>query len=143
MGDVHVLTYYRCLMILIIAVVVNFPSSAQQDGTILKNNKPLFPIGFYAIPQDDAALKEMVDAGANIVRCGNKEDLDRAHAAGIVGWMPLPLQAGPTDALRKQVNTIKEHPALAVWEGPDEVVWCFTALSGLYRQRDIHKIRHV
>ncbi len=123
-------------------IFMTLPARAQQDGTILRDNSPVFPIGFYAIPKDDAALRAMVDAGANIVRCNSQQDLDRAHAAGIVGWMPLPLQAGATDALRDRVNQFKDHPALAVWEGPDEVVWCFTALSGLYRQRDVHKIRH-
>ena len=29
---------------------------------------------------------------------------------------------------------LAEHPALAVWEGPDEVVWSFTAYSGLWKQ---------
>lgn len=117
-------------------------AGAQDDGTILVNGKARFPIGYYNIPQDEAQFQEMVAAGANIVRCNSGADLDRAHAAGIVGWMPLPLQAGATDALRERVESVKDHPALAVWEGPDEVVWCFTALSGLYRQRDIHKIRH-
>lgn len=118
------------------------PTWAQQDGTILKNNVPLFPIGFYSIPESDTALQEMAEVGVNIVRCGNRKDLDRAQTVGIMGWMPLPLQAGATDALREQIDRFKNHPALAVWEGPDEVVWCFTALSGLYRQRDIHAIRH-
>jgi hypothetical protein len=31
------------------------------------------------------------------------------------------------------------HPALAIWEGPDEVVHNFTAWSGLYRTKKIYK----
>lgn len=117
------------------------PVCAQQDGTIRVNNTPQFPIGFYDIPKDDTALQEIAAAGVNIVRCTKKEDLDRARAAGIAGWMPLPLQAGATDALRDQVNAVKDHPALAVWEGPDEIVWTFTALSNLYRTMAIHTIK--
>ncbi len=126
----------------LVAVLAATPARAQRDGTILKADRPLFPIGFYSLPEDDAALREMAEAGVSIVRCGNKASLDRAHAVGMMGWMPLPLAAGATDALREHVRAVKDHPALAVWEGPDEVVWCFTALSGLYRLRDVHNIRH-
>ena len=49
------------------------------------------------------------------------------------GWVSLPLQVGNDDTLRKAGEAVREHPALAVWEGPDEVVWNFTAYSGLYR----------
>ena len=136
----HSVALFRTSTVIFFLVIG--PSWAQRDGTILVDNRPQFPIGFYNIPKSDTALHEMAEVGVNIVRCSNREDLDRAQAAGIMGWMPLPLQAGATDALRERVNTLKEHPALAVWEGPDEVVWCFTALSGLYRRQDIHTIRH-
>ena len=33
--------------------------------------------------------------------------------------------------MRKQIETLRNHPALAVWEGPDEIVWTFTAYSFL------------
>ena len=135
-------TQFRCAVVALAIILAAMPLNAQQDGTILVNGEAQFPIGFYNIPEEDAALQELAASGANIVRCNSEEDLDRAHGVGITGWMPLPLQSGATDALRERVNTVKDHPALAVWEGPDEIVWGFTALSGLYRQRDIHKIRH-
>ena len=114
----------------------------QQDGTILRNSQPVFPIGSYELPDDDEALKAMANAGINIIRCGNREDLDRVHALGIAGWIPLSLQGGATDALREKIESVVDHPSLAVWEGPDEVVWCFTALSNLWRNQGIHKNRH-
>ncbi|MCL4216951.1 MAG: hypothetical protein KJ052_08105, partial [Candidatus Hydrogenedentes bacterium] len=64
--------------------------------------------------------------------------LDRAQAVGMAGWMPLPMHQGVTDRLREQIAAVKDHPALAVWEGPDEVVWNFTAYSGLYRDMKVH-----
>ncbi|MBI3852802.1 MAG: hypothetical protein HY298_21315 [Verrucomicrobia bacterium] len=86
------------------------------------------------MPKSDADLRTMADAGFNLVHCGNMADLERAQAAGMFGWISLPLQSGAdNDALRKAVHAVKDHPALAVWEGPDEVVWNFTAYSGLYR----------
>ncbi|MFH1737561.1 MAG: hypothetical protein ABIH23_01045 [bacterium] len=124
-------------------VLIAASAWAQQDGTILRNNAPQFPIGFYSIPENDTAHREMAEIGVNIVRCSNLEGIWIApKRPGIMGWMPLPLQNGATEAPREQVNAFKDHQALAVWEGPDEVVWCFTALSSLYRQRDIHTIRH-
>jgi len=100
----------------------------------MKNGRVVFPIGCYELPKEDAELRAMANAGFNLVHCGNVADLDRALAAGMMGWVSLPLQLGAdNDALRKAVEAVKDHPALAVWEGPDEVVWNFTAYSGLYR----------
>jgi hypothetical protein len=47
------------------------------------------------------------------------------------GWLPLSVQQGVTTELRKQIESVVDHPALAVWEGPDEIVWTFTAYSFL------------
>ncbi|MGC8794093.1 MAG: hypothetical protein ACP5U2_11955 [Bryobacteraceae bacterium] len=86
------------------------------------------------MPREEAGLRALSQAGFNLVRCRDKGDLDRAGKAGLKGWIPLPLQLGPNDErLRRLVDSVKEHPALAVWEGPDEIVWNFTAYSGLFR----------
>ncbi len=105
------------------------------NGFIKKQGRDLFPIGFYELPKDDAQLRELAQAGANLLRCRNRTDLDRVHAAGMLGWIVLSLQAEDKgrEGLRKTVLEVKDHPALAVWEGPDEIVWNFTAFSGLYR----------
>jgi hypothetical protein len=81
----------------------------------------------------------MAKSGINIVRCNNKNDLDRAASLGIFGWISLPLQSGSSDSLRKKIESLITHPALAIWEGPDEVVHNFTAWSGLYRTKGIYK----
>lgn len=112
----------------------------EPDGTIQMEQEREFPIGFYELPEDDAALKAMADAGVNLVRCRNRADLDRLQALGMKGVMPLPFQNGATDALRETVAGLVDHPALAVWEGPDEVVWNFTAFSGLFRTMGVHSV---
>jgi len=114
-------------------------ASAQSDGLLAKDGERLFPIGFYELPKDDAALGAMAAAGVNLVHCHSREDLDRVQAAGLLGVMPLSFQQGATDALRAKAASVADHPALAVWEGPDEVVWNFTAYSGLHRKLGVHK----
>lgn len=127
-----------------VAVLLCLLSSALQmasraDSGYLPTAKgPAFPLGFYELPEDDTALKAMADAGVNLVRCRNRADLDRLRDMGMMGVIPLPLQDGATDALRETVAGLVDHPALAVWEGPDEVVWNFTAYSGLFRTMGVH-----
>lgn len=111
--------------------IVEVEKRVPHPGLIMRDGKPTFPIGFYEMPSDDAALKEMADAGVNLIRCGNRAALDRAHAVGMSGWAPLSFPSGATPALKKQIETLVDHPALAVWEGPDEIIWTFTAYSFL------------
>ena len=108
-------------------------------GFLVKDEKLLFPIGCYELPKDDAELEKMAKAGINLVRCHNKNDLDRIASVGILGWISLPLQSGSSDSLRKKIESLVTHPALAIWEGPDEIVHNFTAWSGLYRTKGIYK----
>jgi len=107
---------------------------APEDGYLRHDGRVLFPIGSYELPRDEAGLRAMVQAGFNLVRCRDRADLDRAAKVGLKGWIPLPLQLGPEDErVRRLVGSVRDHPALAVWEGPDEIVWNFTAYSGLFR----------
>jgi len=109
-------------------------ATTPSGGLLRQGDRLLFPIGSYELPRQEAALREMAAAGINLVRCHNRRDLERAAGAGLLGWVPLPLQLGPDDTrLSGLIESVKNHPALAVWEGPDEVVWNFTAYSGLFR----------
>ncbi len=114
----------------------------QGDGLLTKDGRRLFPIGFYELPQNDADLKVMAESGVNLIRCGSKENLDRVNALGMVGWVPLPVHSGVTSNLRERVKAVVDHPALTVWEGPDEVVWNFTAWSHLWRKDKLGVFEH-
>lgn len=109
---------------------------AQQGFLRTGGGHRAYPIGLYEMPETDAAWKQVADAGFNLVHCNNRADLDRAAKAGIMGWISLPMQLGddPAGALRLAVNAVKDHPALAVLEGPDEITWSFTAASALFRK---------
>jgi len=121
------------------AFVFAVQAAGENPGYLEKDGQTLFPLGSYELPKDDAGLEAMAEAGFNVVRCHSKEDLDRVRAAGLLAVVPLNFAAGPTDALRSQVTGLVDHPAVAVWEGPDEVVWNFTAYSGLHRKLGVHK----
>lgn len=110
-----------CIYLLLTLKVV-----AQGDGFLIKENKRIFPIGWYYLPEDDNSLKELTNAGVNIIRCSSKEDLDRVHKFGIQGWMPLRLEEGATENFKEKLYSVIGHPALALWEGPDEIVLRFT-----------------
>jgi hypothetical protein len=128
----------RTVCIKVVAVVAGLlfsamgvAGAAEKDGLLHHAGRTEFPIGFYELPANDADLQLLAKAGANLIRCGSLKDLDRAQSAGLAAWVPLPFQEGATDSLRKRVIELKDHPALAIWEGPDEVIWNFTAFSGL------------
>ncbi len=132
----------RVMLILVTALVLVWGThAAEHDGFLVNGGQRLFPLGFYELPESDEGLKAMADAGVNLVRCRNRADLDRLHALGMQGVMPLPLEQGPTGEFRARVAEVADHPALAVWEGPDEVVWNYTAFSGLFRTMGIYKTR--
>lgn len=130
------------LAAMLTGLAVAFGAGASQHGIVngflVKDGHAVFPIGIYEMPKTDAELETMAKAGINLVQCSNKKDLDRAKAAGMMGWVPLPLQQADQEKIRQMVEADKDSPALAVWEGPDEFVWNFTAGSSLYR-RGIYK----
>ncbi len=113
-------------------------TAAQGDGYIYKDGKRQFVFGSYFLPKDDAGLKEMTDAGFNLFACGNAQDLDRLQRYNTQGWVFLRLEKGVTPELQRQITSVANHPALAVWSGPDELVWGFTANSRLYRELKVH-----
>ncbi|HUZ46875.1 MAG TPA: hypothetical protein VMW54_09575 [Terriglobia bacterium] len=130
------------LVAMLTGLAVAFGAGANQrgmvNGLLVKDGHTVFPIGIYEMPKTDVELRTMAKAGINLVMCRNKEDLDRANAAGMMGWVPLPLQQADQEKIRQMVEADKDSPALAVWEGPDELVWAFTAGSSLYKM-GIHK----
>ncbi len=114
-------------------------SLATAQGFLSKAGGYLFAIGCYELPKDDAELARMAQAGINLVQCQSSADLDRVASVGMLGWVPVPMQSGNSGPLREEIESLIEHPALAIWEGPDEIVHNFTAWSGLYRTKGIYK----
>ena len=113
----------------------------ESEGFLTRQGVRVFPIGFYELPADDAGLKAMADAGVTMAHCHSRADLDRVQSVGMLGVFPLGLQEGASDKLKARVKSVADHPALAAWEGPDEVVWNFTAYSGLFASMKVHSVK--
>ena len=126
-------TYYFpfCLaLILLIGVQTAhaLPTRIAEDGMLLLDGKRTFIVGLYQEAKDDRFAKEAAQTGFNLIRSApTKESLDRTKAAGLQCWIPLGMLAASGDeqtaALESTVSAFKNHPALAVWEGPDEALW--------------------
>jgi hypothetical protein len=113
----------KCAMAFVFASALCAQSGIRGLFPVDSAGRPFFPIGSYELPKDDAEFRAMRQAGINLFVCQNKEQLDRVSAAGAMGWVPLSLQLGRDDKLRAHVESVMNHPALAVWEGPDEIAW--------------------
>ena len=101
------------------------------DGFVRIDGTPRFVIGLYELPEDDAKLREIAQSGFNLVRVPqDAKVLDRVRDHGLYAWICLggSVQLGRDDAdgrhrLAGIINTFKEHPALLIWELPDEALW--------------------
>ncbi len=134
-------TGYACAAVFALAVSASATEvSIAADGMLVAEGRRLFVIGLYEYPADDAALDEVARAGFNLVR-GSEETaaLDRLRARDLYAWLntggriELPENASESgQALRDMVANWASHPALLVWEVPDEALWsCWLAA---YRQ---------
>jgi hypothetical protein len=94
-----------------------------------RNGSGLFTLGMYELPRDESEWKAWSEAGINLVCCHTREHLDTAHEYGMYAWVPVPIivkSDEDEEKLRARVEELRDHPALAVWEGPDEAVWWAT-----------------
>lgn len=99
-----------------------------SDGTILVNGARTLIIGSYYAAKSERPYAEMAEAGFNLVRAGNAEQLDAAQAAGVMAWtsvgaLDLADREASEAQLRARVNAVKDHPALAIIETIDEPAW--------------------
>ncbi|HUZ46051.1 MAG TPA: hypothetical protein VMW54_05390 [Terriglobia bacterium] len=122
-----------CLAAMLAGVALAFGGGNSRNGLVdgfpVKAGHPVFPIGFYEMPKTNAELQTMAKAGVNLVQCGNAEDLKRARAAGMMGWVALPLASADPAKIRATVEALKDNPALVAWEGPDEFVSDFRPME--------------
>ena len=116
----------------------------NEDRVAVVDGTPTFILGIYESPTDDAALQAAVDAGINLVYSSPTiESLDRLHRAGTHAWLNTGYDIDFSEdrearqaRLANAVETLAGHPALLVWEVPDEALWNAWYLAQGWRNGD-------
>jgi hypothetical protein len=102
----------------------------NPERMLIVHGQPRFVLGLCENPKDDAVLKEAVEAGFNLIRCGDSvEALDRVHRAGAKAWVNLGNaldfsrdHANRTRRPAEIVQRLAHPPALRAWEGLDAIL---------------------
>ncbi|MCE1197706.1 MAG: hypothetical protein LWW85_01950 [Marinilabiliales bacterium] len=113
---------------------VGQPIRFDKDGMAILNGKRTFMIGTYEFPQKEEELKQVAAAGFNLIQVplqdsvATKKNLDRAAQMGLCCWITgdfdLSVNAEKKAArLKTMIRLYAGHPALSVWEVPDEALW--------------------
>ena len=110
---------------------INSTSKTDKVKPVVIDGKPRFVIGCYHNPNNPAGLKELADNGFNLVRASaSKRSLDMIEDAGLYAWINtgqnIDFSADKEkrkEKLKEFILKFKDHPALAVWEVPDEALW--------------------
>ncbi len=118
------------LILLLSLMNCNDPKTDEIKPVIM-NGKPRFIIGSYHNPKDLDELKILEENGFNLVRsAADSNALDMVEDAGLYAWLNTGglIDFSKDKNIRMEkltglVNRFKDHPALAVWEIPDEALW--------------------
>ncbi len=102
-----------------------------SDGMAMVGGKRTFIIGLYENPEEDAVLQRVANSGFNLVQ--SKPDsaaLDRLHQHDLWAWINTGMAINLShdienrkEQLTKLADDYAAHPALLVWEVPDEALW--------------------
>jgi len=144
------MTRYACIPLFILVMASNPLLRAQTPPNRWQaiDGQPRLIIGMYEQITNDALLVDLAQAGFNLVNTkDDPENLDRLHRHNLYAWvtlggdlaLPAPGEDdGHRDALSARVNRVKNHPAMLVWEGPDEPLWnvWYRRLNQYWRVRD-------
>jgi hypothetical protein len=119
------------LAILLFCLINCNDPNTDEIKPVRFNGKSRFIIGNYHNPQDLNELEIYAKNGFNLVRCApDTNALDMVKDAGLYAWLNtggiIDFSKEPNKHKKKLtelVNRFKDHPALAVWEVPDEALW--------------------
>ncbi|MBW7862810.1 MAG: hypothetical protein GX580_10645 [Candidatus Hydrogenedens sp.] len=114
----------------------------DADRMAVVEGKRTFILGLYETPKEEAVYQQAADAGFNLVYAGeNMEVLDKLQAHGLHAWINtggrIDFSAdadGQREKLRALVAEYGAHPALLVWEVPDEALWNCWHLASEWRR---------
>lgn len=114
------------------------------DGMLIVAGTRRFVLGSYWNPGTTEGLTELREAGFNLVHSGaSRASLDAIADQGLLAWIPLGAKIAPANdeearRLETLVQPLLDHPALAVWEVPDEALWnaWYTRQQRLAKERE-------
>ena len=120
-----------CVLMLCASAAFGAQIEIAKDRMLVVNGERTFVLGLYDNPQDDALLRQVVDAGFNLISCGaSREALDRLQSAGAFAWVNLGSNIDLSESAEERrqsllgfVNEFGAHPALLALEVPDEALW--------------------
>ncbi|MCL4692672.1 MAG: hypothetical protein KJ060_09210, partial [Candidatus Hydrogenedentes bacterium] len=118
-------------------------SVLADDGMLTVDGQRVFVLGLYENPPDEN-LDQVAAAGFNLIHASAEEAaLDRLWAKKLYAWIntgasiDLSVDSESREAaLKRMVAGFSHHPALAVWEVPDEALWNVWYGATLWRRRD-------
>ena len=117
----------------------------DEDGMLIVDDQRVFVFGCYWNPGTSDGLEQLRKAGFNLVRGGaDRAALDEIARHGLMAWVPLggSVIAPSTEADERKLESLAkpllDHPALAVWEVPDEALWnvWYRRLQRLAKERE-------
>lgn len=118
----------------------------------IADGEPVFLLGLYENPVEDVHLQQAVDAGFNLIRSRpDREALDRLEKHGAKAWINLghnldlsQKREAREKALLDLVHAHRDHPALLVWEGPDELLWnCWYGATTYFGNQELPRMSQI
>ncbi len=105
--------------------------SISPDRMLEIDGKRTFILGLYENPENQSILNQVREAGFNMVRSPSSvEYLDKLWNHGLYAWLNTGYAIDLSEDKESRIRQLNEmaasfadHPALLVWEVPDEALW--------------------
>jgi hypothetical protein len=91
----------------------------------MESEMVLFPLGMYDMPRNDDEWRTWHEAGIRLMPANSPEKLDLVAEHHMLGWARVPMIVNTTEDEKKLVEAVervKDHPALTIWQAPDEPI---------------------
>lgn len=126
----------RTMLMITVALIAAQPLRAATteiapDRMAVVNGQRTFVLGLYENPKEDTVLEQARAAGFNLIHATpDTAALDRLKAHDLFAWINTGAAIDLSEDTEKRAAGLAEmaekfaqHPALMVWEVPDEALW--------------------
>jgi hypothetical protein len=116
---------------IVAASVFGATVEVAQDRMLVVDGQRTFLLGLYETGLSDPLLQQVAEAGFNLVRSPDDTAvLDKYQSLGLGAWLNTGYDIDLSNnrdqrvaSLESKVDRFASHPALMVWEVPDEALW--------------------